>query len=63
MLILTRKAGESIFIGEDVEIVIKEVGKQQVRVGISAPKHVPIRRKEAQPLDPDRDPDTPRTTH
>ncbi len=63
MLILTRRSGESIFIGDDIEIVIKEVGKNQVRVGINAPKQIPIRRKEAPPLDPARDPDTPRTTH
>ncbi|MEC8025995.1 MAG: carbon storage regulator [Myxococcota bacterium] len=46
MLILTRRAGEAIRIGADVEIVVKELGKNHVRLGINAPRDVKIRRLE-----------------
>ena len=46
MLALSRKTGESIVIGNDVEITILEVKGNQVKVGIKAPKSVPVYRKE-----------------
>lgn len=46
MLTLTRKVGESIRIGDDIEIVVKEVRRNQIRIGISAPREVPIYREE-----------------
>lgn len=46
MLALTRKIGESIIIGNDVEISILEVKGEQVKIGINAPKSVPVYRKE-----------------
>lgn len=46
MLTLTRKVGESIRIGDDIEIVVKEVRRNQVRIGIVAPREVPIYREE-----------------
>lgn len=46
MLALTRKVNESIVIGNDIEISILEVKGDQVKIGISAPKSVPIYRKE-----------------
>lgn len=46
MLILTRKAGESIVIGDDVVITIVEAGRDQVRIGIEAPRSVAVHRKE-----------------
>lgn len=46
MLTLTRKVGEKISVGDDIEIVVKEIRRNQVRIGISAPKTVPIRREE-----------------
>lgn len=46
MLTLTRKAGESIRIGDDICIFIKEVKGRQVRIGISAPKDVYVCREE-----------------
>ena len=46
MLALSRRIGESIMIGNDVEITVIEVKGEQVRLGISAPKSVPIHRKE-----------------
>ncbi len=46
MLILTRRPGEAILIGEDIEILVKEVGRNHVRLGINAPRSVTIRRLE-----------------
>ena len=46
MLTLTRKVGESIRIGDDIEIVVKEIRRNQVRIGIIAPREVPIYREE-----------------
>lgn len=46
MLILSRKVGEKIWIGEDIEIVISEVKGEQVKVGIRAPRSVEVVRGE-----------------
>ena len=46
MLVLTRKIGESICIGDDVELVISDILKNTVRIGVKAPKNMPIYRKE-----------------
>lgn len=46
MLALTRKKGESIVIGNNIEITILEIRGDQIKVGISAPKEVSIYRKE-----------------
>ena len=46
MLILTRKTGESILIGDDIEIVITSIDQNKVKVGIKSPPHVPIYREE-----------------
>ncbi|MBE5884362.1 MAG: carbon storage regulator CsrA [Lachnospiraceae bacterium] len=46
MLALSRKKNEAIIINNDVEITILEVKGDQVKIGISAPKEVPIYRKE-----------------
>ncbi len=46
MLILTRKKGESIVIGDDIEITVLELEEDQVRIGINAPKNVSVHRKE-----------------
>ncbi|TSI07326.1 carbon storage regulator CsrA [Lysinibacillus sp. BW-2-10] len=46
MLILSRKAGETIWIGEDVEIIISEVKGEQVKIGIRAPRNIDIIRGE-----------------
>ncbi|RYG33867.1 carbon storage regulator [bacterium] len=46
MLVLTRKLGQSIVIGDEVEVVVLEVRGEQVRLGIRAPKHVSVHRKE-----------------
>jgi carbon storage regulator len=46
MLVLTRKVHQSIMIGDEVEIVVLEVRGEQVRIGIRAPKSIPVHRKE-----------------
>lgn len=46
MLVLTRRPGERLRIGSDIELVILEVRGREVRVGISAPATVPIHREE-----------------
>ena len=46
MLILQRKAGESLLIGEDIEISILSVDSGRVRIAIDAPKHISILRSE-----------------
>ena len=46
MLALARKVNESIIINDDIEITILEVKGDQVKIGIDAPKSVPVYRKE-----------------
>jgi len=46
MLVLTRKLKEAIQIGDDVEITVLAIHGDQVKLGIHAPKHVDIHRKE-----------------
>jgi carbon storage regulator len=46
MLVLTRKTNESIIVGESIEIKIARINGNQVRVGITAPKNIPVYRKE-----------------
>jgi carbon storage regulator len=46
MLILTRKVGQTVLVGDDVTVTIVGMDGNQIRIGISAPKHVPIRREE-----------------
>jgi carbon storage regulator len=51
MLVLTRKQGQAIFIGEDIEVVVLEVRGDQVRLGIRAPRDVSVVRREIRDLD------------
>ncbi|MCT4596763.1 MAG: carbon storage regulator CsrA [Vallitalea sp.] len=46
MLALSRKKGQGIIIGDNIELVILDISKDQVRVGINAPKNISIHRKE-----------------
>lgn len=46
MLALSRKKGEAIIINNNIEITILEVKGDQVKIGINAPKEVPVYRKE-----------------
>ena len=46
MLVLSRQSDQSIMIGDDIEIFVVEVRGDKVRLGINAPRHVPVHRKE-----------------
>lgn len=46
MLILTRRIGESVHIGDDIRLTVLGVRDSQVRIGINAPKEVPVHREE-----------------
>lgn len=46
MLVLTRKSNQSIMIGDEIEISVLAVMGEKVRIGISAPRSVPVFRKE-----------------
>jgi carbon storage regulator len=46
MLVLTRKRDESIFIGDNIKITVVDVRGDQVKIGIDAPRHVPVHREE-----------------
>lgn len=46
MLVLSRKCNESIVIGEGIEVVIVAIRGDKVRLGIEAPKEVPVHRRE-----------------
>lgn len=46
MLILTRRTGETVMIGHDVTLTVLGVKGNQVRIGIAAPKSVPVHREE-----------------
>jgi len=46
MLVLTRKGNQSIMIGDDIEISVLAVMGEKVRIGIEAPRSIPVFRKE-----------------
>ena len=46
MLILTRRVGESLMIGDDITVTILGVKGQQVRIGVEAPREVAVHREE-----------------
>lgn len=46
MLALTRKKGEALIVNNNIEITILEIKGEQVKIGISAPKEIPVYRKE-----------------
>ncbi len=46
MLILTRRAGQALRIGNDIEVTVMAVNGSQVRIGISAPREVAVDREE-----------------
>ena len=46
MLILTRRVGETVMIGEEVTVTVLGVKGNQVRIGVNAPKHVAVHREE-----------------
>ena len=46
MLVLTRKPNQSIMIGDEIEITVLAVGSDRVRIGIQAPREIPVFRNE-----------------
>ena len=49
MLVLSRKLGEKIVIGEDIVITVVKIDRNQIRIGIEAPHNVPVYREEIAP--------------
>ena len=46
MLVLTRRTGEKIRIGKDITVAVMAVNRNQIRLGISAPRDIPVHREE-----------------
>jgi carbon storage regulator len=46
MLVLTRKTNQSIMIGDDIEVTVLAVARDKIRLGITAPREVPVFRRE-----------------
>jgi carbon storage regulator len=46
MLVLTRKTNQSIMIGDEVEVTVLAVSRDKIRLGITAPRDIPVFRKE-----------------
>jgi carbon storage regulator len=46
MLVLTRRIGERLRIGSDIELVVLDIRGRDVRLGVTAPAHVPVHREE-----------------
>ncbi len=51
MLVLTRKRGEEIVIGDNIRLTVVAVSGNQVRLGVTAPPDVPVRREELDPVE------------
>ncbi len=49
MLVLSRKLGEKIVIGENITVTIVKIDRNQIRIGIEAPHDVPVYREEIAP--------------
>ena len=64
MLVVTRRVGQAIKIGDDITVTEQEVNGKQVRIGVDAPRDVPVHREEVYerikadaPGTPDKDPE------
>jgi len=50
MLVLTRKLGEKIYIGDNICITVVDIDRNRIRLGVEAPRDVPIYRQELLPI-------------
>jgi len=55
MLILTRKSGQSILIGDEIKIRVIEIKGNQVRIGVEAPRNISVHREEIYNIIKDKD--------
>lgn len=55
MLILSRKPGEQLILGENIVVTVAEVRGARVKIGIDAPKEIKVRRAEVEPHDDGKD--------
>ena len=46
LLILTRRVGETIMIGDDIRVLVQAINGNQVRLGVAAPRDIPVHREE-----------------
>jgi carbon storage regulator len=46
MLVLTRKSNQSVMIGDDIEVTVLSISGEKVRIGIQAPREIPVFRNE-----------------
>ena len=46
MLILTRRVNQKLMVGDDVTVTVLSISGNQVRIGVAAPRHVPVHREE-----------------
>jgi carbon storage regulator len=61
MLVLSRKLGEKIYIGDNICITVVDIDRGKIRLGIEAPRDVPIYRQELLPLNQPRPTNQPST--
>ena len=55
MLVLSRKLGEKIVIGDNIVVTVVKIDRNQIRIGIEAPQEVPVYREEISPTRVEKD--------
>lgn len=53
MLVLSRRLGEKVYIGNDIIVTVVDIDRGKIRLGITCPKDIPIYREEVLPRKPD----------
>ncbi len=62
MLVLSRKLGEKIVIGDHIVVTVVKIDRNQIRIGIEAPHEVPVYREEISPARVEKDKDEARSS-